>query len=247
MNPLTIKLASPDLVWRWLLRAHRHAGAASLALVLLGTAAWWFLAPASGDGKDAAGARTTRLTWIGHARGGHVISSPVLFALPTPVGFSRDALAAGIRPPPEPAASGPVNGLPDASPSAVANITRTTPQQAAVSARRLAWPETEMEPTASAASPSVVVVGQFAGTVAQPRSIPAATNSVWMDAQSWEAVARVSLDEQGWPLRVLLEKATPATNRNLQIVHLLHTMNFGTVGARDGRVAVRYEGTGARP
>lgn len=256
MTPRAEKLASPDFLWPFIVRLHRHANLLSLLFVAFGIAAWWTWAEAgrrprlkpnpsaphmawlAGVPADAAGA------WRSDVR---AFSSPVLFALPTPLGFSRGALSEpGFAPPPGITTTNPLLLELPAPTSLVAQIARTAPGEAAAAARLLARPQ-DGEPAGPAGpagrtSSALVVVWQRPGAAAETRIMPVAVGSVWTDSPSWEAVARIDLDPRGWAERVLLEKSSAVTNRNAAVVQLLRTMNFGAAGPRTGRAAVRYEG-----
>lgn len=251
VKPVVQKLASPDFLWSWTVRVHRFAGALSALLVLLGAAAWWFGSDLAASNEPTRTVAAARMMWLRDSDGtaawrvdARTLSSPVLFALPTPLGFSRGALSAGGSR--KSATYVPTNGVLQATPPAsmVAEIPRTTPRDAAAAARALPLPAGEVEAGASPTPSSIVVVGQFSGALPLARVVPWGTNTAFADSQTWESVARVNLDEQGWPVRVLLEKSSQVTNRNQQIVRMLRTMNFGATGAREGRVTVRYEGNG---
>ncbi len=257
MTPRAEKLASPDFLWPWTVRIHRHANFLSALFVVAGITAWWFWAESVKPRKNPPVPAAARMVWLSEKpvnieeawrSDARAISSPVLFALPTPLGFSRGALSpAGLEPPPAPLDTNiALRGLP-APTSLVASIARTTPGEAAVAARSLDWPSDKNETARAATSSVIVVVCQLAGVSTQTRIVPIETNSVWADAQSWDATARVSLDAQGWPERVMLTKPSSVTNFNEQLVRLLSTMNFGSAGSREGRVVVRCDGNPDAP
>jgi hypothetical protein len=91
----------------------------------------------------------------------------------------------------------------------------------------------------------VFIVWQRDGVLPQTRIVPVASNSVWVDVQPWEALARMEINQDGWVDRLLLEKSTAGSNRNDLIARTLRTMNFGTNGARNGRASVRFDGGGS--
>jgi hypothetical protein len=261
MTPRAEKIASPDFFWPLVVRVHRTANLVCALCVGLGGVAWWTWSEAGRPRRVDLKPVAPRMVWLADRPADvaeawrsdvRAISSPVLFALPTPLGFSRGALRdSAFGEPFEPAVSVPVSRQGFAAPtSLVARIARATPAEAAVAARALAWPQNggfSHFNTTGPTSPVIVVVWRSEGSPMQRHIVPITTNSVWADEQAWEAVARIDLDDHGWADRVLLEKATASSNRNALIVQLLRTLNFGSTGAREGRVAVRFEGNGARP
>lgn len=254
MTPRTRKMASPDLLWVWTVRVQRHAGLLSAVFVVAGLVLWSTLCAGRGPRPAVSRPAVSRAIWLGGDVGGaagtwsagaRAVASPVLFALPTPFGFSRGALDDVRRAPSLPALESdlaPTSTRPAAI--AVARIERATPAELAVAARVLPWPRDDAAPgpLATAAAPALVVSWRRDGAPNALALVPAGTNAAWYDTQAWEAVARVNLDEHGWAEHVLLTKPTPVTNRNAQIVQLLRTMPFGTNGARLARVAIQYDG-----
>ena len=259
MTPRVKKIASPDLVWPVVVQIHRHANLLCALLVVCGAVLWlmWADSPLR-HRKFFPAPPVVRMTWLadGPANEGgawrsdvRAIASPILFALPTPLGFSRDALRpAGLKPPPPSAASGftPIYATP--ATTIVARLAAPPLGETVAGFRSLPVPEalSSIADVRGATGPVLVVVAKLGGEIAVTRAIPVETNSIFADAQSWEAVARVDLDNSGWADRVLLEKSGAVTNRNASLVQLLRTINFGTNGARSGRVAVHYEATVAR-
>lgn len=253
MTPRAQKMASPDFIWPLVVRLHRHSDVLCALFVVAGFAAWWVWSEAGKPRKAEVKPVVAQMTWLPsspvESAGAwqsdvRAISSPVLFALPTPLGFSRGALAVpGLTPAPAPVTTNVlIESLP-APTSLVAQIERMTPGESAVAARSAVWPR-DIEALAPAARTdrAVVVSWQAGSTAAQRRVVSAGTNGVWADIQSWEIVARLELDRHGWAESVLLEKSSLITNRNAAVVQMLRTMNFAAAGPGPARVVVRYEG-----
>lgn len=259
MTPRAKKLASPDLFWPVMVRIHRHSSALCVLFVACGIVLWlmWADSPLR-HRKFIPPIPAVRMTWLadGPANDGgawrsdvRAIASPILFALPTPLGFSRDALRpSGLKPPPPSVATGftPIYATP--ATTIVARLAAPPLGETVAGFRSLPVPEdrTQIGGVRGATGSVLVVVAKLGRETAVTRAIPVEANSIFADAQSWEAVARVDLDNSGWADRVLLEKPGTVTNRNASLVQLLRTMNFGTNGARSCRVAVHYEAAVAR-
>jgi len=255
MNPHVNRMASPDVVWPWVVRMHRHANLLCGLFVLLGFTLWWLWSEDGKPGKAATVPEVSRTVWIGgntDRTGGtwrpdsRAAASPLLFALPTPAGFSRGALSESGLPPPSVPAMPSIAPLIPAVPTVeVARVERTRLSELAVAARALPWPRAESGndiPSSVDTSAVLVVVCLRDGAPARKIVVPAGTNAAWLDPQAWEAAARVGIDEHGWAGQVLLTRPTASTDRNAALVQLLRTTNYGTNGMQEARVTVRYDG-----
>lgn len=258
MTPRSQKLASPDHLWPWVVRAHRHANLLCAAIVAIGISLWWLWSESGALRHPERLPSPTRLTWLASRPVDvasawrsdlRAVSSPVLFALPTPLGFSRDALVpSGRKPPPPirlPSAIEPLHSVPT---DTIAQLGRSSLLDQVAMNRALAWPvsdATNVPAAAGRAKAEVILVCTRAEAPTETRTIALGTNQTVLLDQPWDAVARVSLDAGGWIERILLEKPTASSNRNAALVRLLRGLNFGPRGAPECRLALRFEGADA--
>lgn len=258
-SPQTRKLAAPDWLWMVSIRIARHDATAAAAVMLLAAGLWWaFVEVGSGSGPLPAKRSPLAIRWMpsapsetAHAwmedvRG---VSSPVLFALPTPIGFSRgqlqwDAPALSMDAvsgdPALPSSAWPIQSLARLDPPTLAETIRL--------ARRLDRPRVDGTPELVLPGPTgavLVVVWERIDGVSRTLTVPVSSGSVWVADGPWEARAQVRVDGEGWPQHILLEDTGAGRNRETQLVQMLRQMNFGASTARDGSLYVRYEGAGS--
>jgi hypothetical protein len=196
--------------------------AGALALALHG-AWWWYARNWTTPVASIGSATSARLQWWPPAEPdaapAQLLWSPVLFALPSEVGFSRSGV--GPDAPPRPslranreravlldAPAGPAFPLPDYLPSVEDTV------------RAHVW---DWAPTAG--GPVFDLAGRTTGFVLRvswPDGQPALRASgvglealaPWLDEKPWEALAYLQFSEQGTVRSVFLEKATASRDRN---------------------------------
>lgn len=260
MTPQARRLASPDALWIWTVRLHRRADLLCAVVVAAGVLAWWGWVDLARVRPVAARPDAARMRWLdarpaSDASAWHTdvraISSPLLFALPTPLGFSRDALApSGLKPPPPVATVAPMSPYLIAPSDVIARLERSDLLDQVPLNRLAPWPEpVSSASTVTRTDGAVILAGTLAGRAPVSKLITLGTNQPALLDQPWEAVAQVRVDADGWIDHVLLEKPTASTNRNAAVVRLLRGVNLGRGGVAEGRVALRYEGrpAGAAP
>ena len=170
--------------------------------------------------------------------------SPVLFALPTPMGFSRGATNSDVawRPPLQQTQSEPV--LLTRPPPAPAALMAVTP---GLLARRAAAPPALVpaEPPVFAGAPAAtgrvwqVVLGDgLAGIRWQQQPLPEAPAE---DGESlWEAGAQLEISREGVVQHVWLDTPTASAQVNDLLLHaLLGWRSVPEAKARSGRVVLR--------
>ena len=174
--------------------------------------------------------------------------SPVLFSLPTPMGFSRSVVSgdAVLRPPLQRTQSAPVL-LPRPAP---ADNTPMIPAPADVFARRAADapPLVIIEPPAFAGvlaatgrTWQVVLSGGLVEARWQAQPLPKAPAGDGGDL--WEAGAQIEFNRAGVVQHVWLETPTASSNLNAQLVRALLEWRCAPAAApRAGSVIVRTVG-----
>ena len=256
-------MASPDLVWPLLVSAQRVAWLLCALIVAGAFTAWWLSVDAAArrSTKQAVVPRLSPMVWLDNG-GGNVgkawrsdvrgYRSPLLFALPTPPGFSCEALAGPCV---ENFKRSPVTAS-ETRPSdsdivSVAVIPRTTARDFAAAGDGLTMPPMDISTPEEINPPATdsvfVLVWQPDGQRPSNRILPAGRRESLPGEPSWEVVARIDLDARGWPDHVLLDRSSASSNRNPQIIRSIYGLNFGTNSAAHGRVTIRFEGTGSRP
>jgi hypothetical protein len=188
-------------------------------------------------------------TWQGDLR---ALWSPVLFSVPTPMGFSAPLLtgAAAFGPPDKPDASPPFlavreTDLPPAGFAAdVSSLLR--PSVAALPVRVVAAPAF---PSRRPATNNVIqIMWSEAHGGLRYQAVDVGNAAPWTDRKPWDAQALLELDGQGTVRHVFLEKATAQKERNAALIRILSTLRMEpTSTARTGRVTVRYEGAAESP
>jgi hypothetical protein len=240
--------ARPRYVWIW-----------AVILAVAWHAFWWLALTPRRVPLPFGSSTAVRVTYLPAkpANGAEVrmveearmVSSPVLFALPTPMGFSGPVLAKelALRPPVE--ASGD-SALILPSPLGEATLP-TVPSAPRVRAGEVrAW---------SALVPSSPPV--FARIDREPRrgrvdvefsaellpSDAGTERTLEMgdvpEARAWEAVAYVVVDEQGKVLQLFMEPPAPSPAWNALLVQALRRLEFEPATAsRRGRLFLQYHG-----
>jgi hypothetical protein len=176
--------------------------------------------------------------------------SPVLFSLPTPLGFSRDALTneMRMRPPLGPYA-GFTNFLERAArtapvieppprvnlPEMAANALR------AVVASEPLTPAFDLTAVSTSALFEIVLLDGLAGRKFAETRLPVRP---WVGgAKPWEAVAYLELDEAGRVVHVFLESPSPSDALNARLAQVLRAWRLAEPGsASSGRVLLRNKG-----
>lgn len=253
----TRKLAAPDPLWVVSIRWARHDAALAVAVVLGLGALWWgYVELGAHSAVAKSTGRIVAIRWLPSTPvdSAHVwvedvraVASPVLFALPTPLGFSRSHLVwdAPTLPVPDDRGTPP---LPSSAwpTQALARLDAPTLAETVRFARRLdriPATDTTQEAAMIAATGSVlVVVWERADGKTRTLTLPVEAGSVWVSEGPWEARARVRLDPDGWPDHILLENTGAGRNRETMLMQMLRQMNFGASPTRDGLLHVRYEG-----
>jgi len=224
---------------------------AVLAVVWFG---FWglLLQPADRKASAARPAKTPRVAFLPGpaARGGGVphadlraLWSPVLFSLPTPMGFSRSVVSgdAALRLPLQQALSTPVLLARPAPPPHALLI----PSPADVLSGRAAAgplvPETPVFARAAAVTGQawqILLRGGLADAVWQAQPLPTAPADG--SAGVWEAGAQLEVSREGVVQHVWLEAPTASSNLNNQLVHaLLQWRGTPATNARTGHVLLR--------
>ncbi|MCX6998469.1 MAG: hypothetical protein NTV49_15645 [Kiritimatiellaeota bacterium] len=180
--------------------------------------------------------------------------SPVLFSLPTPMGFSRSVESgdAALRPPLQQTQSAPVL----LARPATADNTPLVPSPTGVLARRAAGEPLLVikEPpvfagVAAATGPTWQVVTGGGRAAARWQAQPLPKTPADGGESLWEAGAQVEVSREGVVQHVWLETPTASSNLNVQLVHALLQWRCAPAAApRTGNVLVRYAGAvAARP
>lgn len=189
------------------------------------------------DGADSGG--EARTVW-----------SPVLFALPSAVGFSRPMLQQelDLRPPLDPPSKS-VMFLKRAESSAAAAATPGTPLADLVAqALQGAGVLPESSPAFSILphTPSHGLVDiELSPSLkgAEPRELPRLEVRRLPANKPWEAVAYVVISASGEMERVLLEEPTPSARWNDLLVRALWQLRFDDLAdERRGRITIRFAG-----
>ena len=235
----------PDASQRWLPYA-----LTALALHLV----WWYAVPARRATAAVPAPARPAFSYLGARHGGvpraedEVLSmwSPVLFSVPTRMGFSAPLLrdADGLRPPDNPALAVPIlaargtylppgmgPGPHDQLVSAMSSLVVRTVAPPAFPPRK--------------AGTNVLLHIIWTDQRGAPRyqSVDVANADPWVDRKPWDAQAFLELDEQGAVTHVFLEKPTPLKDRNAALIRVLAALRMGPDDmARSGRVTVRSEG-----
>ncbi len=232
--------------WVW-------AGALALALHL----AWFLVLSPSPPVSPRAVPLVPRLSYLPPLAAGDVralgalaLGSPALFSLPTPMGFSRPAMARviGARPPleiPPDEATWQPRQRPGATEPAIPPP-ETLEQLAAASLN--SRPPAGLPRTAASAEGAEGVGGIRVELSAGLEGL-AFEREEWADGaavrpdRSWEAVARVETDPQGRVAHVFLETPTELPGLNAALVRSLRSWRLkDSPGPHSGRVTFRYAG-----
>jgi len=217
--------------------------------------AWWLaVSPSRATIAPVAGATPPKFSYHSFpsrgadASGGDLreLWSPVLFSVPTRMGFSAPLLAgvANLRPPENPGAGAPVleeRGRyepPAAGPGPHDHIASSISSLVvrAVSAPAFA-------PRKSSTNVILHIVWTDQRGMPRYQSVDVGGAEPWVDRKPWDAQAVLELSDQGSVTHVFLEKPTASKDRNAALVRILSTLNMGPHDmARFGRVTVRSEG-----
>jgi len=232
----------------------RQLWAAVLALAWFG--GWGLLLQPAGSPAPATRvAKAPRVTYLpapavqgdGATRADlRVLWSPVLFSLPTPMGFSRSAASneATLRPPLQQALSTPVllaRPVPPPAapliPPPVANLAGPAPAAPAVPAA----PVFTAPPPATSAAWQVLLRGGLADAAWQAQPLPPAPADG--TAADVEAGAQLEFSREGWAQHVWLDAPTASSNVNAQLVRALLQWRCAPAAApRSGAVVLRATG-----
>ncbi len=150
--------------------------------------------------------------------------SPVLFSLPTPMGFSRavDRGDSALRPPLLQAQSTPVLLARPVPPPDAPLIPSPAEVLAGRAAAELLVPETPVFARAAAGTGQtwqILLRNGSAGAVWQAQPLPTAPAAG--SAGAWEAGAQLEVSREGVVQHVWLEAPTASSNLNAQLVHAL--------------------------
>lgn len=214
-------------------------------------AGWWLLVPAGSampEPRERAAPPAFAYAGGTAASGGDLLAvwSPVLFSVPTRMGFSAPLLAdvANLTPPQNPNPAAPVLAErgsyqpPAAGPGPHARLTSSISSLVvrAVSAPAFA-------PRKSSTNILLHILWTDQRGTPRYQSVDVGGADPWTDRKPWEAQAVLELSEQGSVNHVFLEKPTTSKDRNAALVRILSALNMGPHDmARFGRVTVRFEG-----
>lgn len=241
--------ATPRRFWVWavLLAASWHA-------------LWWVWLSPRWCAARPHGLPAVRMTYLAERgelaedgqeqRNSRRLWSPVLFALPTPVGFSQAVLEKdfALRPPLEapggsamyleytPAPSAPLEGLVPGLPDLVQKTLQTYPGQSP--ARSVFTRDRQSRSTA----PLTV---EFGAGLADVEPLEFATPK-WgrlPGGKAWEATAVLMVDKYGMVQHTLLESSSTSDRLDRDLVRFLKKLRFGPMKEdRAGHVTIRYAG-----
>lgn len=189
-----------------------------------------------------------------HARADvRLLQSPVLFSLPTSVGFSAPLLAAEgtteppvrlpadpprLRPPAEPFTA-PAFGASARTLIDLVDVPRSLPVPMPVA--------TDLATTAAWTSPDAFTV-YWPDRPDQPReSIPADGAEAWAGRNPWDMVLYICFDADGLISQVMVEKASPYQDVTAAVLRIARGMVFGApIPGQCGRLVVVYQPPPAR-
>ncbi|MBN1267980.1 MAG: hypothetical protein JXB04_00180 [Kiritimatiellae bacterium] len=178
--------------------------------------------------------------------------SPILFSLPTPVGFSRPIMtgAGSVRPP----LTAPHNPavylersatVPDAAPALRRERLEDQVGRVLDEVRfdLLDAPPFRLRGAHGAAGPNVEFIDGLSAADFERADLPAGE---LQSTAAWEALAYLEVDAQGRLVQVLIERPTDSTARNEALARALRrwTPAAGR-GARSGKVIIRNAGSPA--
>lgn len=230
----------------------RPGALAALGLALLLHAAWWYTLARSWslDITPVPVTPSPRLILLPEATAhsdARIMGSPVLFALPSPVGFSSDdrhsldrapAALAGARPPP--LLLGRTPGL-----AAPPDFLRSLTQTVSLAASEPVWnpPSTRTFATPAGATGFVVRIYWPDGAPAIRGGLPGAgVLAPVLQDRPWELGAVLVFDDRGDVRNVFIEKPTPSRDRNEAVARALRAIRIDG-GGRESRtrVVVQYD------
>jgi hypothetical protein len=177
------------------------------------------------------------------------IRSPVLFALPTPVGFSGPLLSdAGGLPPPSMLPDDPprMRQLEQPFVAAPFGASRRTLTQLTEVPRALPVPRPYDEGNDVArlglVSNHAFMVYWMDRPDQAPESIPASGSAVWAGRSAWDMVLFVCFDDGGLITQVMVEKPSPYQDVTAAVLRIARGMVFGSPMHGDcGRLVVVYQ------
>lgn len=182
------------------------------------------------------------------------IRSPVLFALPTPVGFSGPLLSeAGGLPPPSMVPDDPprIRQLDQPFAASPFGASRRNLAQLMEVPRTLPVPrpydEVNDDVGRGSVSNHVFMVYWQDRPDRAPEAIPASGSEVWAGRSAWDMVLFVCFDEDGLITQVMVEKPSPYQDVTAAVLRIARGMTFGSPMHGDcGHLVVVYQPAGAR-
>ncbi len=226
----------------------------AVLMAILTQGLWWlFLIPAEAVHQvvDTKAPKLTylRLEEMADDAGAQTLWSPILFSLPTPVGFSRLMMegAGSLRPPLSAASTAELffaRESPDA-PGLRAVVHEPLSNRIVQVLGSLA--SAERAPSVFADSEEAfepyVTIEFVDGFLEEEFAEASLPNELKSGTGSWEVLAHLDVDEWGHVAHVFLERMTDSDARNNAIIRALHRWKLDRAGeARSGKVVVRFRG-----
>ena len=230
----------------------RPSALAAFALAALLHAIWWYTLarPWTLDLAPTPLTPSPRLTYLPESTArsaARLIGSPVLFALPTPVGFSGDDRRSLDRAPAalQGARREPLLLERSATRDAPPDFLRSLTQTVSVAEEEPAWipPSTRTFATPAGATGFVVRIYWPDGAPAIRGGLPGAgVLAPVLQDRPWELGAMLVFDERGDVRHVFIEKPTPSRDRNEALARALRGIRIDG-GGRESRtrVVVQYD------
>lgn len=225
--------------------------AAALALLAHGGWFYFYARPWTPETSPAAVVEAPRLTYLAAAQHSAIqeerlLGSPVLFALPSPQGFSgKNPAALSVTPSSMRAAGGESlllarSDVPAPSPDFLRPLAQTVAQPGELEF-------SGVEPRAEVGRPGST---GFAVRVYWPDGAPSVRSGLpgagvlapVLKDRPWDLVALLEFDEQGGVRHVFLEKPTADRERNEFLARTLRGLRIDPAGAQTwARLALQYE------
>jgi hypothetical protein len=174
------------------------------------------------------------------------VRSPVLFALPSEVGYSAPLLGPAQMIPPPTVPRGELQWLRPAPPPPESEPFGASVRTLATLAASLPPVVWDVRPPLSAPSPHVEAGSSFRVSwldhAGEPANfIPADGSTGWAGTEPWEAMLYLCVDDRGWATEVLLEQPTQFKDANATLLRIGRGMRFASLAPYGcGRLVVRY-------